>query len=138
MDKPDQSPEGALIERALSVFVPKLTAREAARRAGLSEGRWRQIVSGYQSAGRGSYHAVVAPAATLARMARVVGVTAEQLDSVGRSDAAAYLVPDVVERDIGGGWTVRGDAEAAEDPEVLSFAEELLEQALRLARSRHQ
>lgn len=57
----------------------------------MSDTRWRHIVNGYQPVGRGEAIQVVAPAATLARMARVVGVTAEELRGVGRDDAAEEM-----------------------------------------------
>jgi len=44
----------------------KLSAREAARRAGISEGRWRQIASGYQVVSAGVYAPAHGPAGTLA------------------------------------------------------------------------
>ena len=69
----------------------QLSAREAARRAGISEGRWRQITGGYQVVSAGVYAPVRGPAATLARMAAVVGVTAAQLKQAGRADAAKEL-----------------------------------------------
>jgi transcriptional regulator with XRE-family HTH domain len=69
----------------------KLSAREAARRAGISEGRWRQIASGYQVVSAGVYAPVRGPAQTLARMAAVVGVTPAQLTEAGRPDAAKAL-----------------------------------------------
>lgn len=59
--------------------------------AGIGEARWRQIVNGYSSPGSGTYMPVIAPAATLARMAAAVGVTPEQLEEVGRGDAAEIL-----------------------------------------------
>jgi hypothetical protein len=68
-----------------------LSAREAARRAGISEGRWRQIAGGYQVVSAGVYAPVHGPAQTLARMAAVVGVTAAQLTEAGRPDAARAL-----------------------------------------------
>lgn len=68
-----------------------LSVREAARRAGISDGWWRQIVLGYQSLSGGGYGPVRGPADTLARMAQVVGVTPEQLIDAGRQDAAAEL-----------------------------------------------
>jgi hypothetical protein len=69
----------------------KLSAREAARRAGISEGRWRQIAGGYQVVSAGVYAPVRGPAETLARMAAVVGVTPAQLTEAGRPDAARAL-----------------------------------------------
>jgi hypothetical protein len=84
--RPEQPPEGKLIEDAASQL--SLSIREAARRAGISYGRWRQIVQGYQNVSVGSYASVRAPARTLARMATAVGVTPEQMEAAGRVDVA--------------------------------------------------
>jgi transcriptional regulator with XRE-family HTH domain len=88
-ERPAPPPWGALLTGALG--RAGLSAREAARRAGLSEGRWRQIASGYQVVSAGVYAPVRGPAGTLARMAAVVGVTPEQLRRAGRPDAAQAL-----------------------------------------------
>ena len=87
--RPDQPPEGKLLADAADRL--SLSIREAARRAGLSYGRWRQITSGYQNVSPGSYAVVRAPARTLARMAAVVGVTPEQMEGAGRADAAEIM-----------------------------------------------
>ena len=88
-NRPEPPPWGALITDSLR--RTRLSAREAARRAGISEGRWRQITGGYQVVSAGVYAPVHGPAATLARMAAVVGVTPAQLRQVGRADAAREL-----------------------------------------------
>lgn len=90
-DEPDQRPEGALIAEALARHVPKISQRAAARRAEISETRWRQIVQGYQQLANGVRAPVSAPAETLARMAAAVDVTADDLRRVGRDDAALIL-----------------------------------------------
>jgi hypothetical protein len=87
--RPEQPPEGRLLADAAERH--SLSVREAARRAGLSYGRWRQITSGYQNVSPGSYAAVRAPARTLARMAHVVGITPGELTAAGREDAASAL-----------------------------------------------
>jgi hypothetical protein len=87
--RPEQPPEGALIAEALT--HSGMSIRRAASLAGISYGRWRQITSGYQNVSHGSYGKVHAPPDTLARMARAVGVTAEQLEGAGRDDAADAL-----------------------------------------------
>ena len=87
--RPEQPPEGRLIHDAADHL--DLSIREAAKRAGISYGRWRQIVTGYQNVSPGSFAPVHAPAKTLAKMARVVGVTPEQLTEAGRDDAAEFL-----------------------------------------------
>lgn len=87
-EHPDAPPEGLLIKHAL--IASRLSQREAARRSGMSETRWRQLVSGYQVVSR-SKVPVRSPDETLARMARAVGVTAEQLEEAGRGGAAAVL-----------------------------------------------
>jgi transcriptional regulator with XRE-family HTH domain len=81
-------PEGSLIKQAQRAM--RISQREAARRADLSEARWRQLVSGYMLVQR-TYVPVRSPDKTLARMARAVGVTPEELASAGREDAAAAL-----------------------------------------------
>lgn len=85
-----QRPEGQLIESALR--MKGISGRQAAAEAGISDARWRQIVNGYQSAGGGQTITVVGPDETIARMARVVGVTPEQLRAAGRPEAADLLL----------------------------------------------
>ena len=87
--RPEQPPEGRLIHDAANRL--DLSIREAAKRAGISYGRWRQIVMGYQNISPGVYGAVHAPAKTVAKMAKVVGVTPAELTKAGREDAAAIL-----------------------------------------------
>jgi hypothetical protein len=87
--RPEQPPEGKLIGDAAARL--ELSIREAARRAGLSYGRWRQICQGYQNVSPGSFAPVHAPAKTVAKMAKVVGVTPAQLAKAGREDAAEAL-----------------------------------------------
>lgn len=84
-------PEAALLNDALERMVPRPSIRELAGRVQLSEGRVRQILKGYQSLGRGRTNPVVAPPATLARLALAVGIEAEDLKAVGREDAAEHL-----------------------------------------------
>ncbi len=87
-DRPPTPPEGELIKAALEKVA--ISQREAARQADISEARWRQIVSGYQSVG-GSKASFRSPDRTLARMAHVVHVTPEDLESAGRPEAAQEL-----------------------------------------------
>lgn len=90
MDKrPQQRPEGELIARALK--RSRLSQRQAASQAELSEGHWRAIVKGYRTVSAGVEVAVRGPAETIARMAQVVGVTPDQLEEAGRADAAEEL-----------------------------------------------
>nr|WP_107120770.1 helix-turn-helix transcriptional regulator [Streptomyces corchorusii] len=85
---PNPPPEAALIKEALR--RSRLSGREAARRAGMSETRWRQIVNGYQDI-KGVRVAVQAPDETLARVAQAVGITSDQLRQVDRNTAADLL-----------------------------------------------
>ncbi|GAB3115975.1 hypothetical protein GCM10027160_24180 [Streptomyces calidiresistens] len=88
--RPAPTPEGAAITAAQK--RARISVRRAAEAAGISEGRWRQIASGYQVVGRGNYVPVSgAPADTIARMAHVVGLTPQDLDATGRRDAATEL-----------------------------------------------
>jgi transcriptional regulator with XRE-family HTH domain len=88
-ERPEQPPEGKLIAEALDNLG--ISIRQAAKRAKISYGRWRQITSGYQNVSPGSWAAVRGPAATVARMARAAGVSPEQLEEAGRPDAAGKL-----------------------------------------------
>lgn len=95
MERPEQPPEGRLIAAALD--KSGLSIREASRRAGISYGRWRQIVNGFVSLGKGQYGAVQGPAKTVARMAQAVGIHPAQLDDAGRPDAADALAKALAE-----------------------------------------
>jgi len=90
--RPPPPPWGVLIAEALA--RNGLSAREAARRAGISDVRLGQIISGWECRG-GRYVPVPArrPKAvrTLATIALVAGVTAAQLRQAGRDDAADVL-----------------------------------------------
>ena len=99
MAKPEPTPEGQLIKRA--VELSPYSQREVAELADLSEARLRQIMSGSQSMGGGQYAKVTAPSMTLARISDVVGVTPERLREVGRVDAAADLEEIIKVRDLG-------------------------------------
>lgn len=87
-DLPQQRPEGAVIQAAL--VTDGRSIRQVAPLAGMSDARWRQIVKGHMTTA-GHTSAVIAPAATLARMAHVVGVSPDALTEAGRADAAGLL-----------------------------------------------
>ena len=84
-------PEAALIAARLAARVPHMSRREAARRAGISETRWRQIENGIIRV-RGADYPEVAPAGTLARIALVVG---SEVD--GLSPAVFALAEKILE-----------------------------------------
>ncbi|WP_284984243.1 helix-turn-helix transcriptional regulator [Arthrobacter sp. efr-133-TYG-118] len=84
-----QTPEGKLLQDAQR--RKGMSARKAAELAGMSDTRWRNIVNGYQAIGQGQSIHIVAPAETLARMARVVGVSGEEFAAAGREDVQAVL-----------------------------------------------
>lgn len=85
----EQRPEGVLIQRVMQ--QRGLSASRVARLAGISPERWRQITNGYEAAGRGQRVEVIAPAGTLAKMAHAIGISPEQLEEAGRTDAAQVL-----------------------------------------------
>lgn len=85
-------PEALLIERLRQQLPDKQgSVSHLSRQAEISEGRWRQIVKGYQQANKETRVRVVAPAGTLARMAAAVSATPEDLEKAGREDAAVQL-----------------------------------------------
>lgn len=127
-ERPEQLPEGRLI--AVAQKRARLSGRKAADLAGMSEGHWRAIVSGSRSISKGVWVPVRGPADTIARMAQVVGATPEQLDEVGRGDAAEelrQLQPD-------GQRPARTPMDEAEEliAESGEIAAELLERARRM------
>lgn len=87
---PEPPPEGVLIEQARR--DARLSVREAARRAGISEGWWRQVVKGYQPTGEGGYILRHAPAGTVAQMAAVVKLTPERMETEGQRPDAAEII----------------------------------------------
>lgn len=89
MARPGPPPEAELIARK-RLQPPRMPVTEASRLAGISDTRWSQLENGYRM-NRGQPEAEHAPAATLARMAQVVGATAADLEQAGRPDAAAEL-----------------------------------------------
>lgn len=86
----DWPAEGRRIETARLEIRPRLSQRKAGALAGISDTRWRHITTGKQPAGEVEIP-VVGPSDTVARMAKVVGVTPEQLEADGRADAADEL-----------------------------------------------
>src|SRR6059036_2257366 len=86
---PQPPPEATTIKLARE--ARGLSVEEAAARVPIRLGatRWRQIKAGYER--REPFKATRAPAATLAHMARLVGVDAERLDEDGRKDAGDIL-----------------------------------------------
>lgn len=91
-DEPGPTLEGQLIKRVRESLRPRVTAAEAAERAGISAEMWGHIERGHRSAGKGKGRVPVrATRATLAHMAFEIGVTAADLEEAGRGDAAEVL-----------------------------------------------
>jgi transcriptional regulator with XRE-family HTH domain len=101
---PEPPPYGALIEAARE--RAGLSKREAARRVGISEAWWRYLVRGYQKVPGDT----AAPADTIARMARGVGVTPELLESGGQHPDAAAILRDTPEDAPAPGAAASGNA----------------------------
>jgi hypothetical protein len=74
-------PEAVLIRTRREEILPKMSIRKAAEIADMSEAGWRAIENGRYEG----------PADKVATMARVVAVTPDELDEVGRGDAASML-----------------------------------------------
>lgn len=89
MTSPKPPPEARLIQRRREE-PPRISMSEAARRAHMSDTRWRQLENGYRLM-LGKPVRESAPAQTLAAMAQAVGVTPDELREAGRPDAAGEL-----------------------------------------------
>lgn len=88
---PQPPPEAALIAQLREAQVPKLSMREAARRARFSVATWTQNEQGYRKVASDVIIPITATAEKLARMALVVGAKPDQLEATGRQDAAEVL-----------------------------------------------
>jgi hypothetical protein len=92
-DTPSPTPEGQLIRKVRDLSIPKLTIRAAATRSGLSAEQWGYIERGYYPAKDGNPPRPFSPpAVTLAKMAYVLDIAPERLESEAqRPDAAEVL-----------------------------------------------
>lgn len=91
-----QPPEARLIREKREQMVPALSMTRAAAAAtadglgNFSATLWTSIENGYQQTSQGTVPYSGTPD-RVARMARVVGVTARELEQAGRKDAARTL-----------------------------------------------
>jgi transcriptional regulator with XRE-family HTH domain len=83
--------EAELIQQRREAGDSFMSRRQAAAKAGISPSQWSDIERGHKKAGAGITVPVQATAETLARMAAVVGASAEDLIAAGREDAAREL-----------------------------------------------
>lgn len=87
--EPNPPPEGIALEAARERLG--ISQREAARRAGISETRWRQITKGFHKTG-GVLVPNRGPAETIARMAVAVEMEPDRLIEADRDDAYAFWI----------------------------------------------
>ena len=95
---PEPPMEADLIRQRREAAIPDMSRRQAAAKAGISPSQWSDVERGHKKAGPGVIIPVQATAETLARMAQVVGVSADDLAAVGRHDAADQLQAFAQER----------------------------------------
>jgi hypothetical protein len=89
-------PLGQFIERARGT----LSIREAAKRAHISEGRWRQVELGYQSIGKGLTIPVQPRPQTVAAMCKAIGAdVAQALRLAGHNPDQFDWLTDATEDD---------------------------------------
>lgn len=86
----DLTPLGELLEKARLAQRPKLSQNAVAKAADTSSTTYRRIIRGVSRFG-GQDVPFDGSADTVASIARVLGVTPEQLEEVGRGDAADEL-----------------------------------------------
>lgn len=88
-----RTPEGGLIRSARNRAIPKISIPSAAARVGISAEHWGNIERGYKSVAANEPRVPVeASPELMAKMAAVVRVTPEQMETEGRrSDAAAIM-----------------------------------------------
>ncbi|KAB2384719.1 hypothetical protein [Actinomadura montaniterrae] len=119
MDAPTDTPLwGRLIDEERDRQRPAISQNEAAKRAGISGTRWRQIVDGRAGA-MDSDRGVQ----TVARMAEVAGVRPEQMVEAGRSDVAdelRLLLGEPLGRTAHDSLTLSDSAQATVTPAALA------------------
>ncbi|MCU1647113.1 MAG: hypothetical protein JWN03_7388 [Nocardia sp.] len=86
-----------------------LSKREAAKRAGISESRWRQLEAGHETV-RGQTYPVKTTPETVAHIADAVGASREELLEAAGFDPAMADIPDAITPQ-----TVKVDGLPAED-----------------------
>lgn len=134
-ERPEPPPEARLI--AATLKRAHMSVREAARRAGISEGRWRQIMNGYQTVSAGVHIPVIGPAETVARMAQVAKVRPDQLGNAGREDAAFELQNMIEAEPPAERWTEAGGGyDGPFDPEFDATLERIKRDPARKERLR--
>lgn len=89
--RPQPGADARLIAYARQNHVPPLSIRAAAKKAGISESRWRQIEKGYSAISANRFTEAVAPDLTLASMAMAVGLDGDDLRGVDRGGAARII-----------------------------------------------
>ena len=70
----------------------RLSIRQAARRAGISEGLWRQIESGSRPRGRGEYETVNPKPYTRAQVAKAIGWPDDAIDRLLAGEPPSRLM----------------------------------------------
>jgi len=98
--QPKPPAEALLIRQRREATMPPISRRQAAAMAGISASQWSDIERGSKKAGHGTVIPIRATAETLARIARAVGATADDLVAAGRGDAADLLQAAEQDRDL--------------------------------------
>jgi transcriptional regulator with XRE-family HTH domain len=89
--QPSPPAEAELIRQRREAAVPEMSRRQAAAKAGISASQWSDVERGHKKAGSGVVVPVKATPETLARMAKIAGISADDLAAAGRADAADEL-----------------------------------------------
>lgn len=100
MTTPNPPPEAALITRRFKARVPRISAQDAARQAGISYATWRNITRGLRYQANGTTTIYRAEPEVLARIALTLGIEPEDLQAVDRHDAARYLTTTLSTRNV--------------------------------------
>lgn len=93
MEAPPPPPEASLLYRARE--SAEITIADAAKAAKITDTRWSQIERGHERR-KGIDVPARAKAGTLARMARVVGIPPDRLESEGRRPDAAEILREIL------------------------------------------
>jgi transcriptional regulator with XRE-family HTH domain len=93
MERPPVRPEGALIR--LTREAAGLSIPDVVKASGVSKARWSQVETSRESR-NGVVRQVTAKAATVAHMARAVGLSPERLETEGERPDAAEILREIL------------------------------------------
>lgn len=129
-DLPPPPPAAVLVREAREMAIPKRSRPQVAHRVGIDPGTLGNIERGYRHLGDGRTRLVEADATTLAKLARELGITPEDLAGRGERPDAAEILRAESGRPAGPRPDITFAADPAEDAAAVLFPGDRAMQAI--------